>query len=246
MFYTLLSIVLTPLYWLIWGLLLVFFHAAQWLALHVWGERARRHTASLLNWALLRCLLFLGIRVTLDVKSWPPEGKPLIIVSNHQNQIDISGISWALRRYVPIFVSKSELGRGLPSISYNLRHSGAALIDRDDPRQALREIGRLGKLIQEESWSAVIFPEGTRSRDGVMKPFAAAGIKVLLKNAPDAWVVPVAIDGAWRMGSVKNFPLVLGHRITWTVLPAISREGQSADELVAAAESAIREHLGQR
>ena len=67
-------------------------------------------------------------------------------------------------------------------MSYNLRHSGAALINRDDAKQALTEIGRLGLLIDATNTSAVIFPEGTRSVTGEMKAFNAAGIKLLLKK----------------------------------------------------------------
>lgn len=241
----LLGILLTPVYWLVWGVLLAIFHLAQVLALHTRGEGARKKVASALNWCLLRCVLILGVRTRLEVEDWPPEGKPLIVVANHQNAIDISGISWLLRRYTPVFVSKRELGRGLPSVSYNLRHSGAALIDRDDPRQSLREIGRLGRLIHERNWSAVIFPEGTRSRTGSLGPFSSAGIKTLLKYAPDALVVPVCIDGAWRMGGLKRLQQRLGFRIRWTVLPALSAAQMGADAAVAAAEAAIRQHLQQ-
>jgi 1-acyl-sn-glycerol-3-phosphate acyltransferase len=41
-------------------------------------------------------------------------------------------------------VSKKELGQGIPSISFNLRHGGSALIDRKDPKQAIPAIKGLG------------------------------------------------------------------------------------------------------
>ncbi len=237
------GLLLSPLYLTVWAGLLLVFHVLQWAALYSRGESARRRMASALNWCLLHCIWLLGIRPVLIYKEKPPTDKPLIIVANHQNQIDISGISWLFRQQDPVFVSKIELGRGLPSISYNLRHSGAALIDRQDPRQSLREIARLGKLIQQETRAAVIFPEGTRARDGQLQLFATAGVKMLLKNAPDAVVIPVAIDGAWRMGSLRHFPLGTIFQIRWTVLPALP--AATAEQLVAQAETAIRRELGQ-
>ena len=69
---------------------------------------------------------------------------PLIIVSNHQSMNDIPPIIWYMRKYHPKFVSKIELGKGIPSVSYNLRHGGSALIDRKDSKQALVAIARFG------------------------------------------------------------------------------------------------------
>ncbi len=236
--------VLSTLYWICWGGVLGVFHVAQVLALHLLGEPARRRVADVLNGALLLCLRILAIRPRLEVQAWPPQGRPLIVVANHQNPVDISGISWLLRAYQPAFVAKQELARSLPSVSYNLRHSGAALIDRKDARQSLREIARLGRLIAEEKRAAVIFPEGTRAKDGQMKAFAGAGVKTLLKNAPDALLVPICIDGAWRMNATGLFPLCLGHDICWRLMPAIdpAQEG-GADAALEKAERAIRSAL---
>ncbi len=232
--------ILSAFYWLAWGLCLGFFHVLQVVALHTRGESARRHVADALNRSLLLCLRLLGIRTHLHIQALPPTGRPLIVVANHQNQIDISGISWLLRRHAPAFVAKQELGHGLPSVSYNLRHSGAALIDRADARQSLREIARLGRMIAEEKRAAVIFPEGTRARDGKIKPFASAGVKTLLKYAPDALIVPVCIDGAWKMNADGMFPLHIGHDIHWTLLPAIDPlQAGGAEAALAMAETAI-------
>jgi 1-acyl-sn-glycerol-3-phosphate acyltransferase len=48
-----------------------------------------------------------------------------------------------LRDFHCKFVSKKELGKGIPSVSYNLRHGGSALIDRKDPKQAIPEIKKI-------------------------------------------------------------------------------------------------------
>ena len=71
----------------------------------------------------------------------------------------------------PNFVSKKELGKGIPSVSYNLRHGDNVLIDRSDPRQAINTLMKFGRENRKENLTAVIFPEGTRSKIAIPKPF---------------------------------------------------------------------------
>ena len=85
-----------------------------------------------------------------------------------------------MRKFHPKFVSKKELGKGIPSISYNLNHGGSVLIDRNDPKQAISVIKELSQYIQKTNRSAVIFPEGTRSKTGRPREFAKSGLKILL------------------------------------------------------------------
>ena len=172
-----------------------------------------------------------------------PTNRPIIFVANHQSMFDISPIIWFLRRHTPIFVSKIELSHGIPGISYNLRRSGAALIDRKDSKQAISEIARLGKHIQQKKHSAVIFPEGTRSKTGQLRPFATGGVAVLLKRAPNALIVPVVIRGTGHFNPQGLFPLRSFSPMSWTVLPGIEPAGQTPEELVRLAQVAIEEEL---
>tara|TARA_B100000378_G_C18037466_1_gene409483 strand:- start:888 stop:1370 length:483 start_codon:yes stop_codon:yes gene_type:complete len=151
---------------------------------------------------------------------------------------DIPPIIWYMRKYHPKFVSKIELGKGIPSVSYNLRHGGSALIDRKDPKQSISELQKLAKYINENNRSAVIFPEGTRSRNGVPKPFRTTGLKVMLKNAPEALIIPISINNSWKLLRYGKFPMGLGSQVTFEVHPPIENEGK-ADELIAQIESTI-------
>ncbi len=242
----LLSYILTPIFLIVWLMLLNIFHVVQFVALNVFGARAHQGSVTVLNFLLVHALWILGTRLSSSQVAPLPRDRPLIFVANHQNKLDISGISWYLRRHAPKFVSKIELARGIPSVSYNLRHSGAALIDRDDPRQALKEIGRLGKLIEDTRGSAVIFPEGTRSLTGALAPFQAGGVKTLLKKAPSALIVPIYIHNSWTLNRYGSFPMGVGEQLSWTVLPAIEPAGRSLDEVVAEAESSIRAEHSRR
>lgn len=241
-----LGYILTPFFLLAWTLLLYGFLLAQIIALKAFGKRAHQRTVEVLNYCLLHALWLLVTRSSVRFSTELPTDRPIIFVANHQNKLDISGIGWYLRRYSPKFVSKIELAKGMPSISYNLRHSGAALIDRDDARQALTEIGRLGKLIEDTRTSAVIFPEGTRSVTGELQPFATAGVKILLKKSPSALVVPVYIHDTWKLNRYGKYPMSVGENISWTVLPAIEPAGRTPGEIVALAEEAVRREFAAR
>jgi 1-acyl-sn-glycerol-3-phosphate acyltransferase len=141
----------------------------------------------------------------------------LIIASNHQSWYDITTIGWFLRKIHPKYVSKIELGRGIPSISYNLRHGGSALIDRKDGKQALDAIRQLAEYIETHKRSAVIFPEGTRSKTGKPRHFAENGLKILCKYASSAFVVPITINNTWKMTRWGSFPLGVGNKIELTI-----------------------------
>ncbi|WP_108245931.1 lysophospholipid acyltransferase family protein [Muricauda brasiliensis] len=234
----LLSYPLTVLFFLLFGLVLVIFHPIQWFCLKVFGYNAHKKSVSILNWFIMRCTNVLGTRYSFKNNQDIPTDRPLIIVTNHQSMYDIPPIIWYMRKYHPKFVSKIELGKGIPSVSYNLRHGGSALIDRKDPKQSISELQKLAKYINENNRSAVIFPEGTRSRNGVPKPFRTTGLKVMLKNVPEALLVPISINNSWKLLRYGKFPMGLGSQVTFEVHPPIENEGK-VDELIAQIESTI-------
>ena len=124
---------------------------------------------------------------------------PYILVSNHQSLFDVAMLGGLMLTNFPKYVAKKELSRGIPCVSYHLRRGGNAIIDRDNRGQALVAIRALGKQAEARGVSAVIYPEGTRARDGVLKPFKRGGMPELLEAAPNLPVVPVAIDGSWKL-----------------------------------------------
>lgn len=167
----------------------------------------------------------------------------MIFVSNHQSMFDIIGISWFMRRYHPKFISKMELGRGWPSVSFNLRNGGNLLIDRQNPRQSLPALTKFGIHIANVNGTAVIFPEGTRSKTGALKPFSTTGLKVLLKNMPDAVLVPITINNSWRLLKYGFFPVNTGVKISVKVQEPIFANSMPEEELLAAVEQSIRHDL---
>ena len=143
-----------------------------------------------------------------------PENTSLIFVANHQSLFDIPPLIWYLRKHHAKFVAKSELARGIPSVSFNLRHGGAALIDRKNKQQALEKLKQFGQRIHNHKWSAIIFPEGTRSRSGILGTFKLDGLKTIVEQNSHASIVPISINNSWKVFKYGAFPFGMFHRIT--------------------------------
>nr|WP_255555266.1 lysophospholipid acyltransferase family protein [Flavobacterium sp. NKUCC04_CG] len=216
------------------------FHPIQWLCLKLSGYQAHKKSVDYLNFLLLKCTHILGTTYVVKNKEVVPDNVPIIFVVNHQSMFDIPCIIWNYRTAHPKFVSKKELGKGIPSISFNLRHGGSVLIDRKDSKQALSAIKELGLYIQKYRRAAVIFPEGTRSRDGKPKRFSENGMKILCKYAPDAVVIPITINNSWKLLRFGKFPLGLGNRIeVITHAPVVIRD-YTFDQLFEQVENTIK------
>lgn len=235
----------TPIFYFFFFLMLVIFQPIQWICYRFFGYKAHKVSVDILNFFLTYCNWFLGNSVIFVNHQNLPTDRPIIFVANHQSMYDIPGLIWNLRKHQPKFISKIELTKGIPSISYNLKYGGGANIDRKDSKQAVSEIIKLGRRMKENNWSTVIFAEGTRAKDGQLKTFQVGGIATLLKVVPNALIVPVAIENSWKIVRYGKFPLSFGEQIRWTVLNPIDQTDKNAEEITLAAENAIRAKLNQ-
>lgn len=240
-----LAYILSVVYYLNFGIILLVFHPAQVIAYNVFGYSSHKRVVDLMNFILVYNLYTLFNKPSFYGLEHIPENRPLIIVGNHQSMNDISPAYVAFRKNHVKFISKKELAEKIPSISYNLRKGGSALIDRKDGSQSIREIFKLGKLLEEKKYSACIYPEGTRSRTGIVKPFRLGGFKTLLRSSPSALIVPFVIDGNYKLLKNGGFPLGIGLHLKHTVLEPIERGDSSPEELLAIVEKRIKETLGQ-
>jgi 1-acyl-sn-glycerol-3-phosphate acyltransferase len=227
-----LSYFLSVIFHIIFFLLLLIFHPIQIVCDAISGYNLRKKSVDLLNICLISIHRILFASIEFKGLEKIPTGVPLIILSNHQSMFDIPPIIWSFRKTHPKFVSKQELGKGVPSISMNLRRNNSALIDRKDKEQSLNEIIKLGKHIEKEKYSAVIFPEGTRSKDSKVKEFKPAGIITIMEHAPSALIIPFAVKGNGNFISKGYFPLTIGCKLVYTVLDPIDPTGKDPIKLI--------------
>jgi 1-acyl-sn-glycerol-3-phosphate acyltransferase len=240
-----LGYILSPIAILVFLIWLCLFQPIQWISYKFFGYQAHKKVVDLLDLLLTKTVYVLGNSIKFINKQNLPSGRPMIFISNHQSLLDIPPLIYYLRKYHAKFVSKIELTKGIPSISYNLKYGGGANIDRNDPRQSLMEMGKLGTRMKENNWSAVIFPEGTRSKTGNVKPFQAGGIAIILKKCPNALIVPIAINRSWEMIRYGLYPLNTFINMTWEVLEPIEPGTGTVEEVVKEAENRIKKALNQ-
>lgn len=236
---------LSILYAIVFLFWLIIFHSIQLVCYHIFGYSAHKKSVAILNFFLLRTSHILGTTYTITGREKLPANQPLVLICNHQSMHDIIPIIWFLRKVHPKFISKKELGKGIPSVSLNLRIGGSALIDRKDGKQALAEIKKVGQYINTNKYSVVIFPEGTRSKTGKPKEFATNGLKMLYKFAPDSYFVPISINNSWKMNKFGSFPLGLGTNITLEIHEPLKVSDYSFDEIFEKTENIIKSHIKQ-
>jgi 1-acyl-sn-glycerol-3-phosphate acyltransferase len=238
--------IFTPLCGFVFVFSLLMGHVIQYIGLHLFGYKGQKFGADLLGKMLLYSLKFVG--ASWDLPKLPASlrtDKPILVISNHQSLFDISVLIAIFARHHVKFVSKIELSKGIPGISFNLRHGGSALIDRKNPEQALPELKKFGKFIEDNNYCGCIFPEGTRAVDGRVKPFKSRGLATLLEAAPNAVIIPVALDNLWEIVQYNYLPIPFGVKFKATILEPIEREGKTADQIVQECEYKIRKQLGQ-
>ncbi len=203
------------------GTLLVFDPLLR--AASLFGLRSQEFVAGVLQQVLLRVFRLAGTRVIVERDPGVRPGVPYLVIANHQSLFDIPIFGAVFFRSYPKFISKRELARGIPSISFHLRRGGHAVIDRRDRSDALDAIRALAAQVRARGISAVIYPEGTRARRGVLGAFKPAGALALLEAAPDVPVVVVAIDESWRLLRWNLMPIPFGTRVRVSIGAPIAR-----------------------
>ena len=240
-----LAYILSVIYYFVFAIILLLFHPLQVIAYNLFGYSTHKRIVDVMNFLLVYNHYTLFNRPSFYGQKQVSGNRPLIIVGNHQSMYDISPAYVAFRKNHVKFISKIELAKKIPSISYNLQKGGSALIDRKDRQQSIKEISKLGKLLEEKNFSACIYPEGTRSRTGILKDFRPGGFIALLKASPSALIVPFVVNGNYKLHKYGIFPLNIGLHLKYTTLEPIERDGYTDEELLAVVEKRIKETLGQ-
>ncbi len=145
-----------------------------------------------------------GARTRLEPLPPLPDG-PLIFASNHESALDI----WVLFKVLPRsfrFVAKQELFR-LPVFGWYLSMGGHIAVDRANRARAVQSLRAAGAAVRAGT-SLVVFPEGTRSKDGRILPFKKGPFVVAAEAGVP--VVPVAISGSGRVTPKAAIAVVPG------------------------------------
>ncbi len=120
--------------------------------------------------------------------------RPLILVANHSGLHDIL----SLAAFLPIqfrWIAKKSLF-SVPFMGWHMRRSGYIPIDQENPRDIAKSINDAADSIRN-GISAIIFPEGTRSKTGVLGKFFSGAFALALRTGVP--LVPVTLEGSYRV-----------------------------------------------
>jgi len=135
-----------------------------------------------------------GTPVVVEGRERIPHSGPVVYASNHSSMFDI----WALSAALPgstRFVAKQELAR-IPLLGPAMLRAGHVIIDRSNRARAFEAYEQAARTVRG-GISAIVFPEGTRSRSGELLPFKNAPFGLAI--AAQVPVVPVYVDGTFRI-----------------------------------------------
>jgi len=165
---------------------------------------------------------------------------PYIFASNHQGWFDI----FAALGKLPVrfsWLAKEELFR-IPILGHAMYRAGYISIDRKDHRKALESMNKAAEVIRQGT-SVFVFPEGTRSPDGMIRDFKK-GVFVLAVKSQQP-IVPISISGSYLI-LPKNSRKIHPGEIRFSIGKPIRPEGsggKNRDLLMAQVREGIRANL---
>lgn len=181
-----------------------------------------------------------GTRVILKNKELVNPKETYVYMANHQSWFDI----FVLLAYVPgqfRWLAKEELYK-IPIVGQAMRLIGYIPIDRSNRAKAFESIAKAAEKVRE-GVSVMIFPEGTRSINGVLQPFKKGGFILAIQSKKP--ILPVSISGSYRVMPKRSWMVHPG-TITVTFHPPIPTESydvEDRDRLIFIVEQAIRKGL---
>ncbi|MFW5657970.1 MAG: lysophospholipid acyltransferase family protein [Bacteroidota bacterium] len=157
------------------------------------------------------------------------KNRPYVIVSNHQSMLDIIVIYRLSMQFR--WVSKVENFR-IPLFGWLMEMAGYIKLKRNNSKSILKMYNESAKVLSEQK-SILIFPEGTRSRDGQLQKFKDGAFR--LAHDMKAPILPVVIEGTHGAIPDKGIRLAKNKRFTMKVLEPVGYDefkNKSVDETV--------------
>lgn len=143
-------------------------------------DKHSRYYRILLNSATFVVKTACNIRIKVFDEDKLPKDSRFVLICNHRSGFDPLMTYYALKKYDLSFVAKQSVFN-IPIFGRIIRKCGFLSIDRDDPKEAMRNLLAAAKLVKDNQVSMGVYPEGTRSKDGKLLPFHNGVIKIAQK-----------------------------------------------------------------
>jgi len=149
--------------------------------------------------------------------------KSYIFMANHQSNFDIPVLLGCL----PVqfrWLAKAELFK-IPVFGRAMLGAGYVKIDRFNQESAFESIQEAARKMKD-GVSVMIFPEGTRSKDGSIRPFPKGGFVIAVDSGVP--IVPVVIRGTWSIMAKSSLQINHG-QVEMTLAKPIDTTGYSRE-----------------
>jgi len=156
-----------------------------------WLTGARDPLISLGQWVVRLGCRFLRIRVDVSGLENVEPRTPYVFMANHASFLDGPILGMIVPRRIRIVLKKSLFG--IPILGLAMSHVGFIAVDRRGAKGGQKSMRSAARLIRERGYSFLLFPEGTRSRDGALQAFRRGGFFLALESRTP--IVPVTIRG---------------------------------------------------
>jgi 1-acyl-sn-glycerol-3-phosphate acyltransferase len=176
--------------------------------------------ARLWSWLILKTS---GVRVAVDGLERLDPSRSYVFAANHQSIYDIPIVFASLPFEVRI-IAKESLGK-IPFMGWHLLRAGHVLVDRSNPGPGV--VKKMARLVAA-GHSLIVFPEGTRSVDGVVGRFKGGSFVIALQSALP--VVPITIRGS-RHVMTKGLLTVRPGDVSLTVHEPIETSALPRDQV---------------
>jgi 1-acyl-sn-glycerol-3-phosphate acyltransferase len=180
-----------------------------------------------------------GIRVEIVGKENLPAGRSCIFMSNHVSNLDPPVLMPSLPGRSSILLKKSLMG--IPVLGVAMRMAKFVPVERGSNVEAAKTSIAAAASALREGLNIIVFPEGTRSRDGRLAAFKKGPF--FLAEDTKAPIVPIAISGTQHMMRKGSFAIAPGVARVEFLKPIDPEEYASREELMAAVRGAINAAL---
>jgi len=171
------------------------------------------------DWVLGMARSLGGLKI--EFQGGPLPGIPLILVMNHQSLLDIPVAVSLLRGPYPVIPTRAPYTRWIPGISGIANLGGFPSLKQSGRASRAEHAAIVGaaEAVGRGERTLIIYPEGHRSKDGEVLPFATQGLRLVFRHAHNRPVYVVVIDGAWPLRGFTDIAFrVSGQRVRVRVL----------------------------
>lgn len=146
-------------------------------------------------WMMKVGRFILGIPLDVEGLDRLDKKTPYVLMSNHLSFLDAPLLVTVVDRHVR-FIVKRFVFR-IPVLGLGMSYSGYVPLDKEGAGEGRKRIARAARLIREKGYSFLIYPEGSRSSDGTLRPFRRGGFYLALDSGTP--IVPVSIKGTYEL-----------------------------------------------